>query len=281
MTRLRNLYDQVGKVFVEGAFEGAARIETEHEIPGVPRSIDIWLERIEGPAPPGIFGRMLADRFAIELFSGAPPVDVVAGCMIKQLSTALAVWRADPQASIPPMWLVCAGRPTSVIDGLSLAHPDEWPIGFYRLVARDVSFYVVVVSELPVVRETLMLRLLGRGHVLETAIRELAALPEDAWELHSAANGIRVLRSAQPEDKVEEAIIMSAKETYEQIKREGRQEGLQEGRAATLLELLRLRFGSLEPAAVQRIEEASVEVLERLTQRVLTAATLREALDDA
>ncbi len=49
-------------------------------------------------------------------------MDVVAGCVIKQLSTTLATWRTDLQANIPPMWLICAGRATSVIDGLSLVH---------------------------------------------------------------------------------------------------------------------------------------------------------------
>lgn len=45
-----------------------------------------------------------------------------------------------------------------------------------------------------------------------------------------------------------------------------------------VLKQLRLKFGPLDDGAVRRIEEAPVEVLDRVAAQILTAATLDEAL---
>lgn len=60
----------------------------------------------------------------------------------------------------------------------------------------------------------------------------------------------------------------------------GRQEGRQEGERAILLRQLRARFGELPDAAVARVEGAESAALERWAERVLSAKTLAEALDE-
>ena len=66
----------------------------------------------------------------------------------------------------------------------------------------------------------------------------------------------------------------------EEGRQEGRQEGHQEGRregeAEMLLRLLRLRFGTLPPDAVARVQGADPETLLHWSERVLMAATLEE-----
>lgn len=70
----------------------------------------------------------------------------------------------------------------------------------------------------------------------------------------------------------------------EQLRQEGLQQGLQQGRqqerAAVLLKQLTLKFGSLPPACVTRIEAASYEQLERYIERVLTAESLEDLFAD-
>lgn len=65
---------------------------------------------------------------------------------------------------------------------------------------------------------------------------------------------------------------------------EGRQEGLQEGRQEErirlLLKLLSLRFGELPAEITARIQGADEQALERLSERVITAATLGCVFDD-
>jgi hypothetical protein len=60
----------------------------------------------------------------------------------------------------------------------------------------------------------------------------------------------------------------------------GRQEGRQEGQRQLLLKLLTLRFGHVPREAAALISEAGDEDLERWAERVLTAASIEEALED-
>ena len=61
---------------------------------------------------------------------------------------------------------------------------------------------------------------------------------------------------------------------------EGRKEGRKEGELNLLLRLLRARFGELPEAALTRIEAADIAQLEQWGERVLSAKTLAEVLDE-
>jgi len=61
---------------------------------------------------------------------------------------------------------------------------------------------------------------------------------------------------------------------------EGRREGRREGERTLLLRLLRARFGELPAPVVTRVESAETSLLERWGERVLTAQTLAEVLDE-
>ncbi len=60
--------------------------------------------------------------------------------------------------------------------------------------------------------------------------------------------------------------------------KQGIEKGARAGRVAIVLEQLRLKFGPLDDRTVQRVEGASSEALDRIAAKILTAATLREAL---
>ena len=66
------------------------------------------------------------------------------------------------------------------------------------------------------------------------------------------------------------------KNTLEQGRLEGREEGREEGKEETLRRLLERRFGPLPPAAIQRVESASLAELEGWFDRLLDARTLQE-----
>jgi flagellar biosynthesis/type III secretory pathway protein FliH len=179
-----------------------------------------------------------------------------------------------------------------VLRELALAPLAEWPTGVYRMMTPALPLHVVVVSELPRERETLMLRLMGAKRVLREALVDLQRLPSGAWERRAAADAIGVLRSFTKEaaalhDRDEEAIIMGASEAYERIKDEGRQEGrregLQEGVAEgerrILLRQLEVRFGSLPEQIVARVQGADATQLERWAERVMHAASPEEVIE--
>ncbi|WP_437730835.1 DUF4351 domain-containing protein [Sorangium sp. So ce1335] len=61
---------------------------------------------------------------------------------------------------------------------------------------------------------------------------------------------------------------------------QGRDLGRREGERAILLRLLRARFGELPDAALARVEGAETAALERWADRVLSAETLADVLDE-
>jgi hypothetical protein len=60
----------------------------------------------------------------------------------------------------------------------------------------------------------------------------------------------------------------------EQMRREGREEGRLEERAAMLRKLLTLKFGRLFPAHEALIAGATAEQLDRYVERVLTSSVI-------
>lgn len=68
----------------------------------------------------------------------------------------------------------------------------------------------------------------------------------------------------------------------DQLRTEGEAAGLAKGRvegqAATLLRLLRLKFGPISPAVTDKVNSASADQIETWTDRVLTADTLDDVL---
>jgi len=85
-----------------------------------------------------------------------------------------------------------------------------------------------------------------------------------------------LLASVAPAE-VKEEIVNAA----DQLREEGRQQGLQQGRRELLLKQLRARFGALPQAAVTRVSTAGINEIDLWAERILTAATLADVLDAA
>jgi hypothetical protein len=269
------------KLLVDGALEGAGRVVMQHELSSEPQWIDVWFEPTPGAhSPPGLLGRMAAEACAFEIFHAPPAASSILRCLSKMLRVSRRRGRAARtgaqagEGRLSPM-VVSAGRPFAALEAIAAAHAGGWPEGVYRMTAPALPLYVVVVSELPRDRSTLVLRLMGARHVLREALEQLAGLPPDAWERAAATDSLRVLHSfaseaAEPMDPDEKGIIMSARETYEQIKNEGRTD--------VLLRQLARRFGEIPPDVMTRLKTASSEQLGRWAERVLTATTLADVL---
>jgi hypothetical protein len=69
-----------------------------------------------------------------------------------------------------------------------------------------------------------------------------------------------------------------ARRYYGQGRAEGQMKGEAVGRAALLQRQLTRRFGTLPPAAVERLSAAAIDELDAIGERLLSAETLEEAL---
>jgi hypothetical protein len=113
---------------------------------------------------------------------------------------------------------------------------------------------IVAINQLPVVKGTLWLRVLGKGRTQKEAVEELVQLSEGSskWDqlleiLASWRKNIEVKDNVNDEDR---ELIMNLSPAYLKQREEWRQEGLQEGtlegQRLMVASLLQGRFGSLD-----------------------------------
>lgn len=290
---IRTRFDQFGKQMVRAALASHGPVETDAEVPAEPRRVDVWFvpDPARAPIPEGLglLGRITGGPSAVELFHNTPNGDDLAACVIKhgQFRHYLSLRKAA--ASTPLQWVISSGRPDRGIEGLWLRPLVDWPSGIYEGPPL-LRTRLVVVSELPVVRSTLLLRLLGAGQVLKGAISELKALEAQALERVVALPILLRLRLEVPADPAQRSIddqefLMETQDIVESWRREavqeGRQEGRQEGFRELLVRLLRQRFGNQVDGQIeQRIAMAPIAQIDAWAARVLTAATLAELFAD-
>jgi flagellar biosynthesis/type III secretory pathway protein FliH len=114
------------------------------------------------------------------------------------------------------------------------------------------------VNELPVARDTLLIRLLGAGAVLKQAITELKELQAEAPERALALPILLRLRLTVPSDPEKQTtddqeFLMDTQDIVETWRREAVQEGVQQGLeqgvkqgvAHALVEVYEARFGAM------------------------------------
>jgi hypothetical protein len=288
MTRIP--YDQAAKALFMVELARAGRVVAQQEVAGEPQWVDVFFERDPDAATlPGLLGRVAEESCLIEVFHEAPGVEVVRDALCKQLVAHQR--RRDGRSGeqkIISLWIFAAGRAGSVIRRFGLQQRVDWPVGVHAA-AEGFGWNLVVVPELPRTRDTLLVRLLGSGQTLREAVHEVRALGPEGEEARAARAVLAVLRSAKrlPEDPTERAIVMEARETHEEwmerMKREGREEGREQG----LAPLMR-QFERVLGRALTRDERADIgERLRRLgAERLgdvvldLDAASLAEWLAD-
>jgi hypothetical protein len=140
---------------------------------------------------------------------------------------------------------------------------------------------IVVASELPRDRSTILIRILAAGPVLADAIADLAALPADAHERAVAEDILVHLQhrlgkkpSRTPE---EEEFIVSMQSTWEKARELGRTEA----RAQAVLAVLRVRGIAVSDADRERIlAEQDPSRLERWLERAILAPSVTEVIEE-
>jgi len=118
------------------------------------------------------------------------------------------------------------------------------------------------------------------AHTAQAAIRGLdedrLTMYFDLIEFSLSAAARRELQAMNP--RKYEYRSAFARKYVAQGKAEGEAQGQVSGRAALILRLLTVRFGSLPADAQAHIEQASIAELDAIGERLLTATTAQEAL---
>jgi hypothetical protein len=153
----------------------------------------------------GLLGRIAEVLCLIEIFGHAPDGAEVRACLSKHFAhweecavKARARNRRRKQKDLPPerivtpfLWIIVATVSAPMLLDLEAKAAVGWPAGVYFHGGDLYRVGIVVASELPRDRTTLLVRIMAAGSGLADALVDLAALPEDAHE-RTVAEGIVV-----------------------------------------------------------------------------------------
>ena len=240
----------------------------------------------------GLLARLAATPCLIEVFSSTPRAGVVRGCVRKHLNfwhaRDLEAQKKKQPATAPMLWILTTGRPVSAIRAFAFVPARGFPRGVYRT-SGWTRVGLVVTSELPRERSTLLVRLLTGGRGLAAAMKDLSALPPDAPE-HALATPVllsftKKLSSKRRPTREEQEFIMATQNIVQELVEKGRREALREvekrvdeGRREALREVeKRVDEGRLEG----RLSEARAALRSVLTRRGLSPSAEDEAKIDA
>jgi hypothetical protein len=232
-------FDRFAKQMVCTALETFGVVQTEAEVLLDTRRIDLWFmpapARGSIPGHLGLLGRIADGPSTLEFFHDTPSGETLADCLIKHGAFRHLLSLRATQPAVPTQWIISSGRPDRGIDGLWLQRIAGSPPGLYEgpplLWTR-----LVVVSELPVARDTLLVRLLGAGAVLKQAIAELRALQEEDPAKTLALPILVRLALEMPTDptkqsKDDKEFLVETEDIVEAFRRESVQKGVVQGRA--------------------------------------------------
>ena len=258
--------DQLAKQLAAAFLEGWGETTSSEEVLADAQQIDIW----HVPTDPtldrsslGLLGHMTEGPSLLEPCHAPPDDDEVRDCIRKHLSfhhlrrTKARSAQPEVMVSLATCWIVSSGRPASSLQAFAFAPAAGWPPGAYET-TPGLQVKMLVLTELPRSRDTLPLRLLGRGALLRDALRELRALPPDAWERTAAAPVFVRLQVELPKDRTaeEEEIAMTGHEMIQDIERKAKQTGVVEGAAVSFAHMIERRLGrSLQEDERERLRE--------------------------
>ncbi|MEM6753233.1 MAG: hypothetical protein AAF630_09715 [Cyanobacteria bacterium P01_C01_bin.38] len=245
-------------------------VQIAREVAGEVREVDVWFSPNESidtieVSRLGLLGRFTATPAILEPFRNAASPTEICSCLLKLLEIRGEYERnakRDKQKlrenSLPMLWILSPTASQSVLEGFAaVSDEDNWGNGIYFL-PRYLRTAIVAIHQLPKTRETLWLRILGKGRVQNTAIDELEALPKNeqlrtrALELlYSLKTTLEISQNIDEEDR---ELIMRLSPLYTQRLEEAEQRGEIKGeRKGEILgqrkvveNLLKIRFGSLD-----------------------------------
>jgi hypothetical protein len=255
------IFDYFAKLVAEEGLAPACASTSEHEVRHDAQRADLFVEpdpkRFVHLAPLGLLGRLCRRPCTLEFIHGTPGPRRVEACIGKIL--AFRKQRRRAKRREPVQRILTSGVPRAALRDFGFRPARGWGPGVYSS-PRCLATLVVVASELPVTRDTLLVRLIaGSDSVLEQAKAEVMALPADALERRLAAGIVVKLKPRLGDKRAQEfrAMMQPMLYTYdrmiaeheEKARAEARAEALVEGRAEefvrSFLAVYEARFGAV------------------------------------
>ncbi|MEG3439118.1 hypothetical protein V0288_18475 [Pannus brasiliensis CCIBt3594] len=180
----RQPHDRFAKNYLEELLSPLGTVEISKEVADATRQIDIFFS----PNPNlgeisdelGILGRIASSSALLEPYRNPPTRSETRDCILK-LFTVFAGTRRQArrenttwnEEDLPRLWILAPSTTVALLESFGARlEVERWCEGIYFFpVAYRTA--IVAIDRLPVLPETLWLRLLGRGATQIQAVREL------------------------------------------------------------------------------------------------------------
>ena len=251
-------HDQFAKQYLKGMLlPFAQEIIVSYELPiGEAQQVDVWFIPQSSRSIPelGRLGHMLIAPALLEVFRNPISDDDLFSC-IEKLCRVRSEWRRTtkreklkPQPDQHPhLWLIVPTASEKRLLGCNAMPKKSWGDGFFFL-GDTLQIGFVVVHQLPIVAETLLLRLLGRGSVQRQAIAELLELPEQPLKaiiLENLSKLELMLKSRQTRSQDDQELSLNLEPVYQEWRSRVEQEGRREEGRSMMEGMLIAKFGEV------------------------------------
>ncbi len=179
---MRNPHDVYVRLLLDQILSGYGTVEQEYAIPPrVSLSADVLFvpgdSATEDAVPLGAMEPIVQTPCLLEPYSRAPQEAHLHTVLrkvleVQQQARRRAATPAQKRLRDAIAWMLCAGRPRSLLRDPQVVPLEDAPEGFYRM-SRLIPVRIVVLRDLPDDEATLLLRLLGRHRVQAQATRSL------------------------------------------------------------------------------------------------------------
>ncbi len=179
-------FQEFSREYLERLLCPYGRIERERSIVWEGIDYDLWF--IQSGAIPekelGVLGKMLEGLVLFEAYDNPVTLEELSESFLKILDMMGEQYRegkgqkkAEPELwDLAHLWILTPSVSQKVLEGFGAQLKEGWGGGIYFM-APAMRTGIVSIDELPKNRETLWLRLLGKGDAQKQALDELEALP--------------------------------------------------------------------------------------------------------
>jgi hypothetical protein len=277
----QNPFDQLSKQYLEEFLAPLGAVQRQYEVPGESKFVDVWFIP-HSDSPPttdlGLLGRMAQTPCLFEAYRNVPTRTEVRVAVMKlvwvQEDERRKAHREElPEEQQPMLWILAATTSRPLLQaGKGTMQPD-WPTGVY-FVPDLFKTAIVAIDQLPVIPETLLLRVLGRENTQQQAIEEVIALPMESpqrqqilrlvasWKVRIDLGELAGFVQGEEIMSITQAFVTWEQETQTKARQEGRQEGRQEKEVEIALNMLRKNLALEIIAEVTGLTIAQLQALQ-------------------
>jgi hypothetical protein len=253
-------FDKFNKRVFQELLSPFGQVFPEFGILGEGRRIDVFFAPYPGVVTDvselGYLAEMTRQPALLEPFRSALLDKHVHECMMKLFMVFADLEREHPTVPVtgmPQLWILAAEVSDRLLNDFAEQPGNDLMEGLYPL-RKGLGTTIVAISELPVVPETLWLRLLGKGVTQEMAISDLLMMPESDPKrgltldlLVSWGINMEVTEQFELEER---RIIMALSQVYMEWKKQtealGEARGEERAKRSAIEGLLRARFGGVD-----------------------------------